>query len=267
MGTNMVLLLLLCGPQLTSAGSHGTQLLRHRFAEWKDEFQQSFPSAAAEASALSAFAENDARIQAHNRRRTNAVAGRRSAYTLGHNQFSGLTESEFMAAHTLQTPMSRPDFPVGERAADDDARLAAGAAAWPTPPPSSSFDWEQHGAVGPVQQQGTCGACYAFSVAAAMEGAYAIATHKPLVKLSEMDVIECASPPNVLCAGGDLYRTYQWMQWAGISNESYYPYTAGGGGASACEQKRWEHQTAWNNGGAESRFSSLLFCDAIDILL
>jgi hypothetical protein len=101
-----------------------------------------------------------------------------------------------------------------------------------------------------VQQQGACGACYAFSVAAAMESALAISTQAPLVKLSEMDVIECATPPNVLCAGGDLYKTYQWMQWAGISNESFYPYTAGGGGASACEQKRWGGaQTAWNGAG------------------
>ena len=58
----------------------------------------------------------------------------------------------------------------------------------------------------------------------------------------------------MLCAGGDLYRTYQWTQWAGIANESFYPYTAAGGGASACHNggdptsNRWERQTAWNAG-------------------
>ena len=57
-----------------------------------------------------------------------------------------------------------------------------------------------------MQQQGVCGACYAFSVAAAMESALAIASGQHFLKLSEMDLIECASPPNVLCAGGDLDR-------------------------------------------------------------
>lgn len=52
-----------------------------------------------------------------------------------------------------------------------------------------------------IATKGTCGGCYAFSVAAAFEGALAIATQKPAVKLSEEDMLECATPPNVMCAG------------------------------------------------------------------
>ena len=49
---------------------------------------------------------------------------------------------------------------------------------------NDGIDWRDHGAVNPVQNQGQCGSCWAFSSAAAMEGAYFI-KHGDLVKLSE----------------------------------------------------------------------------------
>jgi len=39
-----------------------------------------------------------------------------------------------------------------------------------------SIDWRQSGAVAPVKEQGRCGACFSFSAAAAVEGAYKIKT-------------------------------------------------------------------------------------------
>ena len=37
---------------------------------------------------------------------------------------------------------------------------------------SASLDWRQSGLVTPVLNQGSCGACYTFSAAGALEGAY-----------------------------------------------------------------------------------------------
>ena len=47
-----------------------------------------------------------------------------------------------------------------------------------------SVDWRSKGAVNPVQDQGECGSCWAFSSTAAMEGDHFIKTGE-LIKLSE----------------------------------------------------------------------------------
>ena len=88
-------------------------------------------------------------------------------------------------------------------------------------------DWRERGVVSPVQDQGDCGSCWAFSVIQAVESQWAI-QHGVLHKLSEQELVDC-SPESAGCGGGDRQRTLDWV----IENHdgcwmkaSDYPYEA-----------------------------------------
>jgi hypothetical protein len=115
-------------------------------------------------------------------------------------------------------------------------------AASPSPSPSSaprppSVDWSAPGldVVGPVRAQGTCGACYAFATAQALEAGVAIATGTRPPPLSAQQALDCTE---ATCAGGGLRATWKYIQAAGgLCTADAYPYTgvkAATCGAPAC---------------------------------
>ena len=60
-----------------------------------------------------------------------------------------------------------------------------------TPNIPDSVDWVKAGFDGPVKDQGSCGACYAFSAIGALEGAYLAKTGE-LLSFSEQQLIDCS---------------------------------------------------------------------------
>lgn len=64
----------------------------------------------------------------------------------------------------------------------------------------TSVDWVAKGAVNPVQDQGHCGSCWAFSAISSMEGAHFIATGE-LIKLAEQQCLDCDNKSSG-CNGG-----------------------------------------------------------------
>eukprot|EP01050_Picozoa_sp_SAG11_P020972 SAG11_NODE_3641_length_2317_cov_1.812444_1_plen_232_part_00 len=141
--------------------------LEQRWRAWKRAYAPTpFPSDDDARRARTAFAANDRTILAHNARGN-------SSWALGHNQFSGLTPEQFASQHTLAAPPLTPPRLQPHELATNDPEL-------PRAPPAanSSHDWSEHGVVAPVQQQGSCGGCWAFATSAAMESALAIATQQ-----------------------------------------------------------------------------------------
>lgn len=98
---------------------------------------------------------------------------------------------------------------------------------------AGSFDWQTQGKVQAVKNQGSCGSCYAFAAAAAIESWTAI-NRGTLYSLSEQNVIDCASG-NSGCGGGPIGGTLAYGK-SGLCKETDYPYKSNKGtcAASSC---------------------------------
>ncbi|XP_064292678.1 cathepsin O-like [Plodia interpunctella] len=97
-------------------------------------------------------------------------------------------------------------------------------------------DWRAKGVIGPVRDQGMCGACWAFSTVGAMEAMAAINTGK-LATLSVQQMIDCAGLGNSGCAGGDICLLLDWLLLSGaaLQVDAEYPLRLTDG---ACRAKR-----------------------------
>lgn len=89
---------------------------------------------------------------------------------------------------------------------------------------SDGVDWRTKGAVNPVENQGQCGSCWAFSSAAAMESAYFL-KHGELYKLSEQQFVDCDTRCYG-CNGGLEVFAFFYAKYSPIELLSDYPYTA-----------------------------------------
>ncbi|KAL6782370.1 hypothetical protein ACKKBG_A06525 [Auxenochlorella protothecoides x Auxenochlorella symbiontica] len=198
-----------------------------------------------------AFERNAARIAAHN--------ARNASYTMAMNRFGDWHREEYLAAllprHGRARPATRPaddnglrPHEIPHRALTDPARLPAG------------VDWRGSGADAAwVKDQASCGSCWAFGAAGAMEAAWFVATGER-VSLSEQAVIDCAwgaAPGHeesaAACDGGDA--------WAGVA------YAVGAGGLPSSLEYQYKGQSGYceaNDTAAVARFAGFSRVPAYD---
>lgn len=136
-----------------------------------------------------------------------------STYTLELNAFSDLTHDEFRASRLGlgRVPPRRGSTGLSSTIMRDVP---------------SSLDWRTKGAVTSVKDQGSCGACWAFSSTGSIEAINQIVTGS-LVSLSEQELISCDKTYNSGCGGGLMDYAFKWIiKNKGIDTESDYPYQA-----------------------------------------
>jgi len=133
-----------------------------------------------------------------------------NTFTVGHNQFSTWTDSEYKRVLGFK-PWSQNVIDVEDGV-----------------PTADSVNWVTAGAVTPVKNQGSCGSCWSFSSTGAMEGAWFIKTGN-LLSLSEQELVDCDHLGSNGCNGGSMEGAFQWYKSNKTELESDYGYTARNG--------------------------------------
>jgi len=92
-------------------------------------------------------------------------------------------------------------------------------------PVPAAFDWRQHGAVGPIKDQGQCGSCWTFSTVGNVEGLDFI-KHHTLQNFAEQQIVDCDTT-DYGCNGGWMENAMDYITKAGgLMLTKDYPYTA-----------------------------------------
>ena len=168
-----------------------------------------------------------------NNRYIDAVNKAGRGYILGHNQFSGMDEFDFIN-YVMQNNKLFNHF-------DDDLdttlREHSPNITYNNPP---SINWINAGAVTPIKDQGQCGSCWSFSATGALEGIYKIMTGK-LVDFSQQHLVDCDNLKNGGrdhgCKGGLMENAFTWISKnGGLCSEEAYPYVSGDGTTQVCQK-------------------------------
>jgi len=179
--------------------------------EFKSTYNRSYESAADEALRKAVFLQNVDLIESHN-------ANADKSFTMGMNEFGDMSAKEF-ASKMLKRPVDSYEY--------DGNALGNGVGI------PASEDWRSSGCVGPVRDQGQCGASWAI-VTTNIVAAYQCLKHRPLVALSTQDLIDC-TPGSQGCNGGTLAAALQYCVDEGIDTAASYPDT---GSFGTCKHKQ-----------------------------
>ncbi|TDH71515.1 hypothetical protein CCR75_007504 [Bremia lactucae] len=102
---------------------------------------------------------------------------------------------------------------------------------------SDSIDWTTSKCMAPIQNQGSCGSCWAFATVSAVESAQCIANGgNELIKYSEQQLVSCDNQ-NGGCNGGFPIHAFDFVQQNGLCTENEYMYTAATGYSGICRKR------------------------------
>jgi len=208
------------------------------FKQWMKNHNKEYGTVKEKMKRMKIWIRNNDYIKSHN------YQDPLPSYQLGHNQFSDMTEEEFHKHNFLHVfspgiiskkkglrgkgiPSNVKDFimeksqtsfyrnlsEIDEEEQDENDSLEL----------PKNIDWVENGAVTPVKNQGMCGACWAFSAVAAIEGAKYVKSGK-LVSLSEQQLLDCDLEDHS-CLGGIMDYAFTYAEGIdGFCKEEDWPY-------------------------------------------
>ncbi|XP_048848521.1 cathepsin K-like [Brienomyrus brachyistius] len=183
-------------------------LLDSEWESWKTVYEKDYNSQGEEQSRRSIWEKNMQLIDAHNHEYKRGI----HSYQLGMNSLGDMTSEEVAMKMTgLRVPRFRKSNSTF--LPDGDLRKLP-----------RSIDYRKKGYVTPVRHQGSCGSCWAFSAAGALEGLMKKKTGK-LVSLSPQNLVDCVNQSG--CIGGFMTDAFKYISTnKGIDSEKAYPYVA-----------------------------------------
>ncbi|XP_041649564.1 cathepsin K [Cheilinus undulatus] len=194
---------------VASALSHLDEVtLDAQWEQWKTTHSKEYNALDEEGIRRAIWEKNMWMIEAHNRE---AALGMHS-YEMGMNHLGDMTSEEVAEKMTgLLVPDYRdPSFTVDL----EDGKVNK---------LPKSLDYRKKGMVTAVKNQGSCGSCWAFSSAGALEGQLAKKTGQ-LIDLSPQNLVDCVKE-NDGCGGGYMTNAFKYVQEnGGIDSEEVYPY-------------------------------------------
>ncbi|XP_053497664.1 procathepsin L isoform X3 [Ictalurus furcatus] len=196
---------ILCMALLLSQVCCEMNLLDKYWISWKTEFNKKYNNAGEEVFRRSIWQQNVVEVMKHNK-------GHHS-FTMGTNHLSDMTAEEINAKlNGLRMENVLLDTNKNFKLLSDS-------------PVPDRLDWTEKGLVSPVQNQGMCGSCWAFSAAGALE-AQMVKKMGRMVPLSAQNLVDCSvKEGNHGCKGGFMTKAFNYViHNKGIDSDAFYPY-------------------------------------------
>lgn len=177
-----------------------------KFEEWKVSFNKNYATPDDEEKAKTSMLENDEKIEEHNKR---FKQGKESfARGLWKRSDLSFQEKKKVLAGAKEIPSNSSNTLQAAR-----KRFKASS--------PSSVNWTALGMVNGVEDQRTCGSCYAFATVGVVEGV--MLKNGDKTRLSVQQIIDCDTN-NLGCNGGDPLVALKYAKSSGLSNAASYAY-------------------------------------------
>mmetsp|Transcript_2442 Transcript_2442/g.3649 ORF Transcript_2442/g.3649 Transcript_2442/m.3649 type:complete len:271 (-) Transcript_2442:893-1705(-) len=206
------------------------EILKTKFEQWMQKFEKEYASEEEMLHRFEVWIENHVTIERHNRQDP------APSFLMGHNSFTDLTGIEFREMFHLGEFSNRAMFDTSSSVAGDSSweKIRNGLKLWPLFPALTTthksdkdttmteqeqqeesplvlkdnlpdnVNWVTAGAVTSVKNQQSCGSCWSFSAAGAIEGLMFLRTGTN-TNLSVQELIDCSTGgQNDGCNGGTL---------------------------------------------------------------